>query len=225
MNEVHSTVVIEGKVTLGKGNRILPYSVLIGPLEIGDDNVIGPHAVLGSPGQDTRNPHYDCSQSRIVIGSRNIVREFSAIQKPCYRDVTLLGDDIFIMQSVHVPHDAIIENKAVLTPMVAMGGIVRLLEGCNLGVGASLHQYSVVGQYSIVAMGASLMKNLKPFSRFIPGKPLSVNDYAIDKFGFQNYRDEIFKYVLEDVPPTSQPVKVVIDHYNRYHTESGRAQY
>lgn len=225
MNKIHPTVVIEGDVKIGENNEILPYTILYGPLEIGDDNIIGPHVVIGSPGQDTRNPRYDSRDKKIRIGCRNIIREFSAIQKPCYNEITWLGDDIYIMQSVHVPHDAIIENKSVLTPMVAMGGIVRLLEGCNIGVGASIHQYSVVGQFSIVAMGASLMKNLRPFSRYIPGKPLSVNDYAVEKFGFQDVYQEIEQYVLKGVSPNTERLSKIVERFNLYHIDSKRGQY
>lgn len=224
-NQIHPSVLIEGDVRIGRNNKILPYTILIGPLEIGDDNIIGPHVVIGSPGQDTRNPRYDSSNCRIEIGNGNIIREFTAIQKPCYQDLTKLGNGIHIMQSVHVPHDAIIEDDAVLTPMVAMGGIVRVLKGANLGVGASIHQYSVIGQYSIVAMGASLMKNLKPFARYVPGKPLSVNTYAVEKFGFSDLRDQIAKYVLESTSPKSERLLTVTEHYERLHIESKRHQY
>lgn len=225
MNQIHPTAVITGDVKLGKNNQILPYTCLTGPLEIGDDNVIGPHVVIGSPGQDTRNPRYDSSEKPIVIGSRNIIREFTAIQKPCYENLTRIGDDVYLMQSVHVPHDAIIEDKVVITPMVALAGITRILEGANLAMGATVSQYCVVGQYSIVATGAAVLKNVKPFSRYIPGKPLSVNDYAIDKFGFGEYRDEIRAYVLEGVPPTSPRLVEIVSHFNALVEASKRPVY
>lgn len=225
MNQVHPTVVIEGDVKLGEGNQILPYTVLTGPLTIGDDNIIGPHTVLGSPGQDTRNPRYDSSRKPVVIGSHNIIREFTAVQKPCYEELTQLGDHVFLMQSVHIPHDAIIEDQVVVTPMVVLGGITRILRGANLGMGCSIHQYSVVGQYSIVATGAAVVKNVKPFSRYIPGKPISVNDYAIKKFGFEAVRDEIHQYVLHGQKPKSDQLLAVVEHYERLHTNSKREQY
>lgn len=225
MNQIHPSVIITGDVKLGKNNQILPYTCLTGPLEIGDDNLIGPHVVIGSPGQDTRNPRYDSSEKPIKIGSRNIIREFTAIQKPCYEDLTCIGDDVYLMQSVHVPHDAHIEDKVVVTPMVVLAGITRILEGANLAMGSTVSQYCVVGQYSIVATGAAVLKNVKPFSRFIPGKPLSVNDYAIKKYGFEEYRDEIEAYVLHGAAPQSPRISAIVEHFNVRAEASQRSVY
>lgn len=225
MNEIHSTAFIGDNVILGNRNKILPYTIIYGPTEIGDDNIIGPHVVIGSPGQDTRNPIYDSSQSYIKIGNRNIIREFTAIQKPCYENITSLGDDIFLMQSVHIPHDAQINDKVVITPMCVLGGITRILEGANLGMGCTINQYCVVGQYSIVATGASAMKNIKPFSRYIPNKPLSINDYAINKFGFEDIHEEIKSYLFENIQPKSDKLKLIIDVFNKAHLLSKREIY
>lgn len=224
-NEIHPTVVIVGDVRIGKNNKILPYTVLMGPLEIGDDNIIGPHAVIGTPGQDTRNPRYDSSNKFIQIGSRNIIREFVAIQKPCYQDITKLGNDIFLMQSVHIPHDAIIEDKVVITPMVVLAGITRILAGANLGMGCTVNQYTVIGQYSIVATGSATMKNVKPFSRYIPGKPNSVNEYAIKKFGFEHLRGEIERYVLADEMPKTKELALIVEHFNSLLSEKNNGIY
>lgn len=225
MNEIHPTAIIGDNVKLGKGNKILPYTIILGPTEIGNDNIIGPHVVIGSPGQDTRNPRYDSSNSFIKIGSRNIIREFCAIQKPCYENITSLGDDIFLMQSVHIPHDAQLSNKVVITPMCVLAGITRILEGANLGMGATINQHCVVGQYSIVATGAAVMKNIKPFSRYIPGKSISINDYAIKKFGFEDLRPEIEAYVLDGIQPSSVILKEIIEEFNKLHLLSKRDLY
>jgi UDP-N-acetylglucosamine acyltransferase len=225
MNEIHATAIIGDDVILGKGNKILPYTIIYGPTEIGDNNIIGPHVVIGTPGQDTKNPRYDSSMARIQIGSNNIIREFTGIQKPCYRDVTKIGDNVFIMQSVHIPHDAILHDNVVVTPMCVLAGITEILEGANIGMGATIHQYSVIGQYTLVAMGSAVNKNVKPFSVYIPGKPLRVNTYAINKYGFEKYEDEIRSYVLEGIMPSEPELIRIIQTYYDLHLASNRMQY
>ncbi len=225
MNNIHPTAIIGPKVLLGDNNTIYPNTVIYGPTRIGDDNVIGPNVVIGTPGQDTRNPRYDSSECQIVIGNRNIIREFTAIQKPCYESLTILGNDIFLMQSVHIPHDAQISDKVVITPMCALAGITKILEGANLALGCTITQHSVIGHYSIVAMGAAVMKNVKPFSRFIPNRKISVNEYAIKKFGFQEYFDEIYNYVMNDISPKSNIIVDIINEFNEKHAKSGMPLY
>jgi len=225
MNNIHPTAIIGPKVLLGDNNTIYPNTVIYGPTRIGDDNIIGPNVVIGTPGQDTRNPRYDSSECQIIIGNRNIIREFTAIQKPRYECLTVLGDDIYLMQGVHIPHDAQISNKVVITPMCALAGIVKVLEGANLAMGSTITQHSVIGHYSIVAMGAAVMKNVKPFSRFIPNRKISVNEYAIKKFGFQKYIDEICDYVMYDVPPKSNIILNMVNEFNDKHDKSGRPLY
>lgn len=225
MNNIHPTAIIDTNVQLGENNLIYPNTIIYGPTKIGDDNIIGPNVVIGTPGQDTRNPRYDSSECQIIIGSRNIIREFTAIQKPCYESLTILGNDIFLMQSVHIPHDAQISDKVVITPMCALAGITKILEGANLALGCTVTQNSVIGHYSIVAMGAAVMKNVKPFSRFIPNRKISVNEYAIKKFCFQEYYDEIYNYVMNDIPPKSNIIIDIINEFNEKHAKSGMPLY
>lgn len=214
MNNIHKSVIIEENVIIGDNNTILPNTIIYGPTQVGDDNIIGPNVVIGTPGQDTKNPRYDFSCCKIIIGNRNIIREFTAIQKPCYEDITIIGDDVFLMQSVHIPHDAHIYNKTVITPMCVLGGITKVLEGANLGMGCTINQYTIIGQYSIVATGAAVMKNVIPFSKYIPGKKPSVNYYAIEKFGFTDYIEEIEAYVLRDIYPKSDRIVKIIDEFD-----------
>ncbi|WP_224999739.1 hypothetical protein [Cesiribacter sp. SM1] len=225
MNNIHPTVIIEGDVELGDNNEILPYSILIGPLKIGNNNIIGPHVVIGSPGQDTRNPRYDSSDCYIEIGSNNIIREFTAVQKPCYKDITKIGDNVFLMQSVHIPHDAVIHDNVVITPMCVLAGITTILNGANIAMHTSIHQYSVVGQFSMIGMGSALTKNVKPFTIYVNGKPPRVNHYAIEKFGFTEYTEEINAYVLTGVAPKSDKILSITEEFDQLHTNSKRPLY
>lgn len=224
-NEIHSSVILEGDIKLGRGNKILPNCIIYGPVEIGDDNIIGPNVVIGTPGQDTRNRYYDSSDKVIKIGNRNIIREFTAIQKPCYEDLTFIGNDVYLMQSVHIPHDAHVYDKAVITPMSVLAGIAKILEGANLALGCKVNQRVTVGQYSIAAAGAVVMKNIKPFSRYIPNKPISVNQYAIDKYGFSEFQNEITDYVLNDKRPSSPEVVHIIEDFEKWVEHYGLKTY
>lgn len=224
-NNIHPTCIIEGDVDLGINNTILPNSIIYGPTKIGNNNIIGPSTIIGTPGQDTKNPRYDASNCYIEIGDNNIIREFTAIQKPCYGNITRLGNDIFLMQSVHIPHDAIIHDKVSIAPMCVLAGLTTLLTGASISIGVTIHQYSVIGHYSMIAMGAAVLKNVKPFSIYIPDNPVRVNEYAINKFGFAQYKDEIAEYVLKSITPKSAEVAAVINEFEELHSKSKRKLY
>ena len=213
-NEIHPTAVIEGDVRMGVGNRILPYTIIYGPTEIGDHNVLGPLTVIGTPGQDVHHEH-DPSRKRIRIGSRTIIREFTAVQKPVYRDLTVIGSGVYLMQSVHIPHDAVVGDDVVITPMVALAGVTTIQRGTNLGMGSSVHQYSTIGAYSMVATGAPVVKDLPPFSLLIPGKPLGVNRQGIRRNGFSDIEDEIDAFLLEGRPPSSTRLVELVEEWER----------
>jgi len=225
MNDIHKSVIIEGDVTIGIKNKILPNTILIGPLRIGNNNIIGPNVIIGSPGADTRNPRYDSSNRLITIGDNNIIREFTAIQKPAYEDLTSVGNNVYLMQSVNISHDALISDNVTISAMVAFAGKTRILDGATISMGATIHQRGVIGQYSIVGMGASVLKNVKPFSRYVPGKPISVNKYTIQKYRFDDNADEISNYVLNDVVPQTEKLKKIIREFEDLHKKSGRDIY
>lgn len=225
MNDIHPTAIIGDRVSLGKNNVIGPYTVITGPTVIGDDNIIGPSVVIGGPGQDTRNPRYESNDCLIKIGNNNIIREFTAIQKPCYKEITKIGNNIFLMQSVHIPHDTIIEDDVVITPMCVLAGITNILQGANIGMGSSIHQYSVLGQYCLIAMGSALTKNVRPFTIFVSGKSPRPNLYSIEKFKFSEYQDEIIAYVKEGKIPISDKVLSIVEKFEKLHVDSKRSLY
>lgn len=224
-NDIHPSCIIGERVLMGVGNQILPNTIILGPVTIGDNNIIGPNVVIGVMGGDSRNPRYDSSNCPIEIGSNNIIREFTAIQKPAYTELTRLGSNIFLMQSLHIPHDVKIDDDVVVSPHVALGGHSHVMQGANVGMGANVHQFSVIGPYSMIAMGSAVVKNVKPFAKYIPGKKLGVNSYAIRKFGLQEIEAEINAYVLEGASPVSEQFKAMVSAFEKLHEASGRKLY
>lgn len=225
MNNIHPTAIIGPDVKIGDRNIIKPYTIIEGNVEIGDNNVIGPHVVIGCPATDTKRVDYNYNNPRITIGDNNEIREFSLIESPCYEECTIIGNDVFIMQGVHISHDVHINNRAVLTNTSVLAGIVKVLEGANIAMACTINQYTVIGQYSIVATNAACMKNVKPFSRYIPGKPLSVNKYAIEKYGFNQYHEEIEEYVINNKRPVSDVVVKLVDEFEFWVVKYGHQTY
>ena len=224
-NNIHPTAIIGHNVSLGENNTIGAYSIIEGNTIIGDNNFIGPHTAIGVEATDTKHISFEFGTPQLIIGNNNIIREFCVIEQPCYEKESRIGNDVFLMQGVHLSHDNILSNKVVITNQCVLGGIAKILEGANLGMACTVNQFSVIGHYSIVATNSACMKNVKPFSRYIPNKPNSVNYYAIKKFGFEEYTEEIENYVLNNVNPTSSRILNFVNEFNYWVDKYGHKTY
>ena len=177
MNNIHPTAIIDPTVQMGDGNTVGPYAVILGNCTIGDDNWIGPHAAIGTPAQMKSGPHPatwsgELADGAILIGSRNVIREFATVHSGTSA-TTSIGDDCYFMTQAHVPHDARIEDQVTLSNSAQLGGHTIIQVGANIGLGAVIHQRSLVGARAMVGMGSVVTKPLPPFAMCY-GSPAKV---------------------------------------------------
>lgn len=224
-NEIHPTAVLDGEIELGEDNVIGPFSVLVGPLRVGSRNHIGPYASIGTPGDEIWQRRYDTAGKAVEIADDCTIREHVAIHKPVYGELTRVGAEVFLMHGSYVAHDTLVADRAVLAQNATIGGISQILEGAYVAMGAAVHQRAVIGHYAIVAAAAAAIRDVRPFTRFIPGRPTTVNNYAVKRYGFEEHRDEIVRYVHEGRPPQSERIGSMVAEYERLHAASERGQY
>ena len=107
-------------VTIGERCRIGAAAVIDGWTEIGDETHIYPMASVGMAPQDLK---YKGERTRLVIGRRNIVREFATINRGTAGGggKTTIGDDNLLMAYVHVAHDCHIGSHTIFGPHATLG--------------------------------------------------------------------------------------------------------
>lgn len=225
MNQIHPTAIIGKNVTLGDNNIIGAYTIIEGNTVIGNNNQIGPHTAIGVKPTDTKHIDFEFGTPQLVVGDNNVIREFCVVEQPCYERESRICNDVFLMQGVHLSHDNVLFDHVVITNQCVVGGIAKILDGADLGMGCTINQYSIIGHYCIVATGAPCMKNVKPFSRYIPNKPISVNTYALKKYGFMDYLEEITAYVMEGAKPETEKIKAIVDEFDSWVEKYGRETY
>ena len=170
---------IGGDVLLGDRNSVLDQSVITGRVEVGDDNKIGPFSSIGQPAQ-----HRTASSDSglIVIGSRNIVREFTTINRPT-EELTIVGNDCYLMAYVHVPHDAVIDDFVTITNASQIAGHVTIHHHVTLGLGATVHQYTIIGAGAMIAMGSVVSRDVPPYGLVGRVGIRGLNRIGMDRLG------------------------------------------
>lgn len=192
-NQIHPTAILVGEINMGFGNYIGAGCIINGPISIGNDNYFGAYSSIGSPPEDDAisiKDHASMSnglqvgEGSIKIGDRNIVREFVTINRGETSE-TQIHDDIYLMTKSHVGHDSKILSKVKITSLVQIGGYSTIEYGVNIGLSASLHQWTVVGAYSMIGMNSTVTKNIPPGSLAVgsPARIKGPNIFSLEKIG------------------------------------------
>ena len=188
MNYIHSTAVIGDHVEMGEANYIGPFCYLTGYLTIGDNNRFESYCSVGTRPEHTDHWHKD---GRTIIGDDGTFRDHISIHAATTDGLTRIGNCVIILNKAYVAHDSIIEDGAILSCGVQIGGHVHVMRESNLGMGAAIHQYQVIGSWSMIGMGCVVPKKsrLEPGQTWVgnPVRRLKTNMYALEKYDVDEY--------------------------------------
>jgi len=161
--EVGPFVVIGKHVTIGRGTTIGAHSVIDGWTHIGEDNRIFPMAAVGGVPQDLK---YKGEKTRLVIGDRNIIREFTTLQPGTVTGIgeTVIGNDNLFMAYCHVAHDCLIGNRVIMANGSTLAGHVLVEDFAILGGLSAVHQFVRIGESAILSGGAMVGQDVAPFT-------------------------------------------------------------
>ena len=167
--EVGPYAVIGKGVVLGARTTVGPHACLMGPLELGEDNVVGFSAALGlDPQIKGRGGPWGATR----IGSRNVFREFSQVHRSMKPEGwTVLGDDGYFMATSHVGHDCALGNHIVLCNCALLSGHVEVGDRAFLSGGAEVQQFSRIGELVMVGGLAGINRDVPPFCMVVGDRP------------------------------------------------------
>lgn len=159
--EIGPYVVVDGPVVVGPRTRVLAHAVLCGPTRIGTDNEIHMGAVVGNTPQDRA---FDGSDSYLVLGDRNIVREYVTLHRGTQPGTTTrIGDDNMFMATSHVAHNCTIGNGVTLANGAMVGGHATLEDRVFLSGNCAVHQHVRVGTLAFLRGLSRVDKDVPPF--------------------------------------------------------------
>jgi UDP-N-acetylglucosamine acyltransferase len=202
---IDSTAIIDKHAELADDVSIGPYSVIGPDVRIDAGTVIGPHVVIKGPtsigkhnriyqfasvGEDPQDKKYAAEITRLEMGDRNTIREFTSMHRGTQQDqsVTRIGSDNLFMAYTHVAHDCIIGDHVIMANGASLAGHVHLNDHAILGGFTLVHQFTQIGQYSFAAMGSAITQDIPPFVMVggKPTRPHGINSVGMERNGISS---------------------------------------
>jgi len=178
-------VVIGPHVQIGAGTAIGPYAVIDSHTTIGKGNRIFQFASLGADPQDLK---YHGEPSRLEIGDNNKIREFTTIHRGTEGGgmVTRIGNDVLLMNYVHVAHDCQIGDHSIIANSTEIAGHCTLEEWVVTAGMCGIHQFSRIGAHAIVAAGSKVAQDVPPYSMVAGDRArlIGINSVGLERRGF-----------------------------------------
>ena len=147
---IHKTVIIDKKAEISAKAIIGPYSVIgpyvqidegaeiqshvniTGNTVIGNNTKIFPFASVGTNPQDLK---YKGEETKLEIGSNNIIREHVTINTGTDGGggITKIGNNNLIMIGAHIAHDCVVGNNVVIGGLSAVKQFIRIGDYAMIG--------------------------------------------------------------------------------------------
>jgi UDP-N-acetylglucosamine acyltransferase len=172
-------------VRIGAGTTVAAHCVIEGHTTIGEHNQIFQFNSLGAVPQDKKYAGEPC---QLVIGDRNVIREFCTFNIGTVGDegVTRVGNDNWIMAYVHLAHDCQVGNHTIFANSTQLAGHVHVGDWAIMGGFTVVHQFCRLGAHSFTAMNSLLFADLPPFvmCQGQPAQARSMNFEGLKRRGF-----------------------------------------
>jgi UDP-N-acetylglucosamine acyltransferase len=192
--------VLNSNYEIIKGNYVHKKAIIDWDnITIGEENIFGPMVVIGSSAQ---HKYYE-SSGKIEIGNKNIFSEFSIVSRPTIMTKkTIIADGNYFMSNSVIHHDCKVENNTIVCSNVSVAGSVTLMNGVYLGQNSSVHQFQILGSYSILGMNSCVTKKIQifPGRKYVgvPCRDIGENKIGLDRSKIsEEYLDkEIRRYKI-----------------------------
>lgn len=178
--------IIGPQVEIAAGTVLRSHVVVGGPARIGPNNRIFQFCSIGDDPQDKK--YHGDSDSRLEIGTGNVIREFCSINRGTAAGggLTRIGNDNWIMAYVHVAHDCRVGDATVLANNATLAGHVTVEDHAILGGFTGVHQFCRIGAYSFAAISSVIVKDIPPYV-LVSGntaRPNGLNREGLRRHGF-----------------------------------------
>jgi len=186
---------IQEGAQLGKNVSVDAFTSIAADVEIGEGTWIGPHVTI---------------MDGVRIGSNCKVFPGSVLGA-IPQDLKFEGEQSL----VHIAHDCIIGEHAVLVNNVNLAGHVEIGKYAIVGGLTAIHQFVKIGDYCMIGGGSLVRKDVPPFTK-AAREPLSyvgVNSIGLRRRGFStkqiNHIQDIYRILFVKGHNTTQGINII----------------
>jgi UDP-N-acetylglucosamine acyltransferase len=183
--EIGPYAVIGPDVVIGARTWVGPHALIVGHTTVGEDNRIFQFASIGEAPQDKK---YRGEPTRLVIGDRNVMREYCTISRGTTLDqgVTRIGSDNLFMAYTHVAHDCVIGDNIIMVNLAMIAGHVQIGDWAILSGYCAVHQHCKIGAHAFLANNCGVTRDVPPYVMAVgnPAVPHSINAEGLKRRGF-----------------------------------------
>ena len=211
---VGPSAVIGSQVKLGRRCRVGASAVIDGLTEIGDETEIFPFSSIGLIPQDLK---FKGEETRLVIGKRNIFREFVTIHRGTRGGggLTEIGDRNVFMAYAHVAHDCHIGNDTIFGNNATLGGHVSVDDFAAISAGSGVHQFCRIGRHAFVGGYSVVTRDALPYAKSVGNRAriYGLNTIGLIRRGFTEETitklKRAYRYLLQSKLNTSRALKQI----------------
>ena len=177
---IHKTAVIDSKAKISSTVEIGPYTVIGPNVEIDDHVVIQSHVnitgntIIGkenkiypfaSIGNDPQDMKYKGEKTKLIIGDKNIIREYTTINPGTIQGggLTKVGNRNLIMIGAHIAHDCMIGNSIVIANSAAIAGHAEISDHVVIGGNCGVQQFTRIGKMAMIGGMTGVSRDVIPY--------------------------------------------------------------
>jgi len=231
MKTIHPTALVNPAAKLGENIIVGPFVLIESDVEIGDDCIIGPHAVIyngarlgnrvkifqgASIANFPQDLKFGGEKTLLIIGDDTVVREFATLHRGTLETgKSQVGKNCLLMAYSHIPHDCSVGDNCIIANSVQIGGHSHIEDWVIIGGLAGLHQFSRVGEHSMIAGAAKVTQDVPPYilAAHNPAEFNGLNVIGLRRRGFNAEDIQILKeaygYLYSKSLNVSQAVEVI----------------
>jgi len=154
--------VIGPQVKLGDDCIIKSHVVMDGNLTVGKGNTFFQFTSIGAPPQDMT---YKGEDTKVEIGDGNIFREYVSVHRGTLKEngLTKIGSNCLFMAYVHMGHDVVVGDNCIIANSVNLAGHVTVGEKVIIGGGCNISQFVSLGRGAYIGGASAIDKDVPLF--------------------------------------------------------------